>query len=169
MATLRYMSWNGVILGSAHQAFGNLPLGTLFYNTYLKAMGSSVGDGAVILEGVGLETDLLSVGAGAVINAGVKIPCHGVEQGKFVLSRPDIGAKSEMGSRAAVLAGAEVGAGSTVSDLSLVMKGERTGGRVWAGLPVHRCSNFFFSAEPEQAVEDFPEDIGSRYPERIAW
>ncbi|CAM9856221.1 unnamed protein product, partial [Chrysoparadoxa australica] len=89
------------------------------------------------MEGIGLETDLLSIGKGAVINAGVKIPCHAVTNGKLGFLRSNICAHAEMGPRSAVLAGAEVSKGTTVADLSLVMKGERVSGRaVWAGLPV---------------------------------
>jgi acetyltransferase-like isoleucine patch superfamily enzyme len=80
--------------------------------------------------------DLLVVGPGALLDTGLVLQGHTIEQHTLQLRTTRIEAGAHLGTAASLLPGVVVEAGATVQPLSLVLKGEVVGqGSTWGGLP----------------------------------
>ncbi|CAM9397790.1 unnamed protein product [Chrysoparadoxa australica] len=139
LKSIAQFHWNTVFAVEAEVGGAWMLRGTPLYNAYRRAMGARVGNGAILLDMGSTENDLLRIGDGAVINPGVKMPCHAIASYQMEFIPTTIGEHAEMATRSAALAGANIGPKARVSDLSLVLKGDVvTAGGVWAGLPARR-------------------------------
>ncbi|WIA14435.1 hypothetical protein OEZ85_002961 [Tetradesmus obliquus] len=110
--------------------------GSLLYNWYLRAMGAKVGKDVFCLGGVVAEYEQVSIDDGAIIADGAFLLTHTVEA-RHVKIRPiRIGKQCTVGALSAVLPDACMEDGSTLQEMSLVMKGETVPrGASWAGVP----------------------------------
>ncbi len=78
-------------------------VGSPLYNVYLRALGANVGSGALVLSRhVPVCTDLLTVGAGAVVRKDSFLTCYRAEAGRIRTGTVSIGSEAVVG-EAAVL------------------------------------------------------------------
>ncbi|WIA16041.1 hypothetical protein OEZ85_012770 [Tetradesmus obliquus] len=110
--------------------------GSLLYNWYLRAMGSTLGKNVFCLGGVVAEYDQVTIGDGTVIGDGAFLLTHTVEA-RHVKVRPiTIGKQVTIGALSAVLPDAAMEDYATLREMSLVMKGETVpAGATWQGVP----------------------------------
>ena len=110
--------------------------GTPFLPWYLRLLGARIGR-RVYMDTTGLiEFDLVEVGDRAAINADVVLQTHLFEDRVLKASRLRIGADCSVGADSVVLYDTEMGEGSRLDALSLLMKGEALpAGTSWAGVP----------------------------------
>lgn len=111
-------------------------MGTVFYNMYLRAMGSKVGKGVSCMGAVAAEYEQVTIGAGSVVNEGSFLLTHTVENRRAKIRPVSIGAGVTVGALCAVLPDATMADGAALADMSLVMKGETVPKNgTWAGVP----------------------------------
>jgi acetyltransferase-like isoleucine patch superfamily enzyme len=117
--------------------------GSVFYNWYLRCMGTRVGRDVCCLGGVVAEYEQVSIGDGAVIGEGSFLLTHTVENRQVKIRPITIAPRVTVGALCAVLPDAAMEEGSALADMSLVMKGETVpAGGAWAGLPACAAPKF---------------------------
>ncbi|WP_221521494.1 Pls/PosA family non-ribosomal peptide synthetase [Kitasatospora kifunensis] len=86
------------------------------------------------------EFDLVEVGDDAAVGEVTSLQTHLFEDRVMKMSKVLVGQASSLGPRCVVLYDAEVGAGTSLDALSLVMKGEHLPADTrWRGIPARRC------------------------------
>jgi len=111
-------------------------MGSVFYNMYLRAMGTKVGRGVACMGAVAAEYEQVSIGAGSAINEGSFLLTHTVENRRAKIRPVSIGQNVTVGALCAVLPEAVMADGAVLADMSLVMKGETVPKNgTWAGVP----------------------------------
>lgn len=122
-----YVWWNEVVNGAyesvAAPALAPL-LGTPFFNGYLKLLGCKIGSHAYIGTTLFSEFDLVEIGDHAALNTGVVVQNHLFEDRIMKSSYVRIGNECSIGNMAVVLYDTEMGTGSSLGPLTLLMKGE---------------------------------------------
>jgi len=115
-------------------------IGTPVYSLYLRALGAKIGPGAVILSRrVPVCTDLLTIGAGAVIRKETIFNCYRarpgrIETGPVTLGRDVlVGERSVLDIDTALADGTQLGHASALYSGQTVPAGER-----WHGCPARR-------------------------------
>jgi non-ribosomal peptide synthetase-like protein len=136
--------WRTELLTALHEALANPFLvemlqGTPFIAWFFRLMGCKIGRG-VFMESTALtEFDLITIGNDAAINADCTLQTHLFEDRVMKMGTIDIGANCSCGSGSVVLYDTSIGAGATLDDLSLLMKGESLpAGTNWLGTPSRR-------------------------------
>lgn len=122
-----YVRWNEVINGAYETAV--VPalaplLGTPFFNAYLRLLGCKIGQNVYIGTTRFSGFDLVEIGDYAALNTGVVVQSHLFEDRIMKSSYVRIGDECSIGNMSVVLCDTEMGRGSSIGPLSLLMKGE---------------------------------------------
>lgn len=135
--------WFNEVVNGAHESVAapmlSPLLGTPFFAVYLRMMGCKIGRYSFIDTTLFGEFDLLKIGDHAALNYDVVLQNHLFEDRIFKSSRLVIGNNCSVGNMSVVLYDSEMGDGSSLASLSLVMKGEALPPHShWEGIPVRR-------------------------------
>ncbi|MFA6907198.1 MAG: acyltransferase [Candidatus Micrarchaeia archaeon] len=108
----------------------------------LRAAGARVERGAAF--GLGATIDIffpenISVGQGAIIGYNTVLLGHEFLQGEYRTGKAEIARGAMLGANCTVLPGVKVGAGASVSAMSLVNR-DIPAGETWGGVPARRIS-----------------------------
>jgi non-ribosomal peptide synthetase-like protein len=119
--------------------FLDLLAGTPFICWFFRLLGAKIGK-RVYLDTTELtEFDLVQIGDDVAINHDCTLQTHLFEDRVMKMSTVDIGAGCHLGSMSLVLYDTRLEPGSSVDDLSLVMKGETLPANThWTGIPGRR-------------------------------
>lgn len=122
--------------------FLDLIAGTPFICWFFRLLGAKIGR-RVYLDTTELtEFDLVHIGDDAAINHDCTLQTHLFEDRVMKMSTVRVGAGCHLGSMSLVLYDTLLEPGSSVDDLSLVMKGETLpAGTSWTGIPGRRLSD----------------------------
>jgi non-ribosomal peptide synthetase-like protein len=113
-----------------------LLVGTPMLPPLLRLFGARIGERTWIATTYLTEFDLVEIGDDAMIGRDVSLQTHLFEDRVMKMSTVRVGAGATVGDRAIVLYDGEVGAGTALEPLSLVMKGEQLPeGTRWRGIP----------------------------------
>ena len=139
-----YVWFNEVINGAHESVAGPLLsplLGTPFFAYYLRLMGCKVGKHVFIETTLFGEFDLVAIGDHVALNHDVVIQNHLFEDRIFKSSRLVIGDNCSVGNMSVVLYDSEMGEGSSIGSLSLLMKGESIPPHTqWEGIPIQNTA-----------------------------
>ena len=110
--------------------------GTPFICWFFRLLGAKIGR-RVYLDTTELtEFDLIKIGDDVAINLDCTLQTHLFEDRVMKMSTIDIGAGCSLGSMSVVLYDTEMDRGSSIGELSLVMKGESLPANThWSGIP----------------------------------
>jgi non-ribosomal peptide synthetase-like protein len=112
-------------------------LGTPFLAPFLRLLGVKIGKNVFIETLLLGEFDLVEIGDYAALNFDVIVQNHLFEDRIFKSSSLKIGKNCSIGNMAVVLYDTEMGDGSSIGPLSLLMKGEKiTEMSKWEGIPI---------------------------------
>lgn len=119
--------------------FLDLLAGTPFICWFFRLLGARIGR-RVYLDTTELtEFDLVQIGDDAVVNHDCTLQTHLFEDRVMKMSTVEVGAGCHLGSMSLVLYDTRLEPGSSVDDLSLVMKGETLPANTnWTGIPGRR-------------------------------
>jgi non-ribosomal peptide synthetase-like protein len=130
---------NGLYESIAAPILGPL-LGTPFVAKYLKLLGCKIGKHVYLGTTLFSEFDLVEIGDHAVLNIGATIQTHLFEDRIMKSSYLKIGKECSIGNMATVLYDTNMGRGSSLAPLSLLMKGESLPEfSRWSGIPSAAC------------------------------
>lgn len=133
--------WRGELLTGAYEAFGArflLPclLGTPFAAWPLRALGMHIGKRCYLDSTWFTEMDLIHLGDDTALNENANLQTHLFEDRIMKLGTVTVGDRCTLGSMCFVLYDTNIGDGTTLDDLSLVMKGESLPANSrWHGIP----------------------------------
>ncbi|MGC0417207.1 Pls/PosA family non-ribosomal peptide synthetase [Embleya sp. AB8] len=114
----------------------NFLTGTPLMGPVMRLFGARIGKRVWLATTYLTEFDLVEVGDDAAVAEVTSLQTHLFEDRVMKMSHVRIGAGSSVGTRSVVLYDAQVGAGTTLDALSLVMKGEHLpDGTRWRGIP----------------------------------
>ncbi|WP_197172349.1 Pls/PosA family non-ribosomal peptide synthetase [Novipirellula aureliae] len=135
--------WLNEVINGAHESVAaplvTPLLGTPFFAAYLQLMGCKVGKHAFIETTLFGEFDLVQIGDHVALNPDVVIQNHLFEDRIFKSARLIIGDNCSIGNMSVVLYDSEMGEGSSIGSLSLLMKGESIPPHTqWVGVPISR-------------------------------
>ncbi len=138
----RYVWWNEVINGAYETIAAPVLspfIGTPIFNAYLRLLGCKVGRLAYVETTLFSEFDLVSIGDYAALNVGVVVQNHLFEDRIMKSSHVDIKEGCTLGNMAIILYDTQMGEGSSLAPMSLLMKGETVPpDSHWAGIPTRR-------------------------------
>lgn len=118
----------------------NLLTGTPAASWVLRLFGARIGRRVWLNTTYLTEFDLVEVGDDAAVGEFTSLQTHLFEDRVMKMSRVVVGRDASVGARCVVLYDAQVGDGTTLDALSLVMKGEHLPPRTkWRGIPARRC------------------------------
>jgi non-ribosomal peptide synthetase-like protein len=133
--------WRNELLNALHEHLAEPFLvgaltGTPFVCWYFRLLGARIGR-RVYLETTDFsEFDLATIGDEAVLNADCTIQTHLFEDRVMKMSTVEIGPRCVVGAGSLVLYDTRMEEGSSLGDLSLLMKGELLpAGTAWQGIP----------------------------------
>ncbi len=111
--------------------------GTPVYPFYLRALGARIGKGAVLLtEHVPVCTDLVSVGAGALVRKDTFLTGYRAHDGRIQTGPVTIGCDAVVGEAVVLDIDTAIGDGATVGHSSSLHRGQVVpGGETWHGSP----------------------------------
>jgi len=135
-----YFWWHERFWKMSEGAYLGMFNGTPMKNLLWRALGVRVGH-KVFDDGCAIpEKSLITLGAGAVLNAGSTIQAHSLEDGLFKSDRIAVGPAATIGPRAFVHYGTTVHDGAVLDADSFLMKGEEVGRfERWRGNPAAAC------------------------------
>jgi non-ribosomal peptide synthetase-like protein len=117
-------------------------LGTPFINMYLRGLGVKIGKQVYIESPNFTEFDLITIGNQAALNRECIIQTHLFEDRIQKMSTIKIGDDCSIGKMSVVLYDTQMQAGSTLGNLSLLMKGEILPAHShWQGIPAQPTQN----------------------------
>ena len=115
--------------------------GTPLLGPALRLFGAGIGKRCWIATTFLTEFDLVRVGDDACVGAATSLQTHLFEDRVMKMSTVNVGSRSSIGARTVVLYDSDVGDGTTVEAMSLVMKGEQLpAGTTWQGIPTRGVS-----------------------------
>ncbi|MDF3287961.1 Pls/PosA family non-ribosomal peptide synthetase [Streptomyces silvisoli] len=118
----------------------NFLTGTPLMGTVMRLFGARIGRRVWLSTTYMTEFDLVEVGDDAAVGEVTSLQTHLFEDRVMKMSNVRVGKASSVGPRTVVLYDAEVGAGTSLDALSLLMKGERLPDRTrWRGIPARPC------------------------------
>ncbi|HWB14190.1 MAG TPA: Pls/PosA family non-ribosomal peptide synthetase [Pirellulales bacterium] len=133
--------WKTELVAALHEHLADLFLvgklaGTPFVCWFFRLLGAKIGR-RVYLDTTDItEFDLLEIGDEATINRDVTLQTHLFEDRVMKMSHVRIGPRASVGSMSLVLYDTQMDEGSSLGQLSLLMKGETLpGGTSWEGIP----------------------------------
>ncbi|MCL8024878.1 AMP-binding protein [Nocardioides sp. BSK12Z-3] len=117
--------------------FARLATGSPLLTLWFRSLGTTVGRG-VWCETYWLpETDLVTLGDGAVVNAGTVVQTHLFHDRVLACDTVTLAAGATLGPNSVILPAAAIGRHATVGPVSLVMRGESLPDKtVWIGNPI---------------------------------
>jgi non-ribosomal peptide synthetase-like protein len=139
--TIRFWSFDYVRFWTVATLIRTSPLarltGSPLHVLYLRALGARIGPGAVILSTtVPVCTDLIQIGAGAVVRRGVSLTGYQARAGAIRTGPVRVGAGAVIGEGSLVEIDTEIGDGARLAHASSLHTGQRVpGGRHWHGSP----------------------------------
>ena len=138
--------WRNELVNALHEHLADLFLvemltGTPFVCWYFRLLGAKIGP-RVYMETTDLtEFDLVKIGRDATLNADCTLQTHLFEDRVMKMSTIEIAPACTVGSAALVLYDTIMEEGSSLGDLSLLMKGETLPARTrWEGIPAQPVS-----------------------------
>lgn len=146
-ATIRFWSCDYLRFWTVATLVRACPLarfpGSPLYVLYLRALGARIGSGAVILSNtVPVCTDLIEIGAGAVIRREVSLTGYQARAGAIRTGRVRVGAGAVVGEGSLVEIDTEVGNGARLAHASSLHTGQRVpDGRHWHGSPARAADH----------------------------
>ncbi|WP_411144568.1 Pls/PosA family non-ribosomal peptide synthetase [Streptomyces sp. x-80] len=118
----------------------NFLTGTPWMGSVMRLFGARIGRRVWLSTTYLTEFDLVEVGDDAAVGEVTSLQTHLFEDRVMKMSHVKVAAGSSIGIRSVVLYDAEVGAGTSLDAMSLVMKGESLpAGSRWRGIPARRC------------------------------
>ena len=133
--------WRNELVNALHEHLADaflvgLLTGTPFAAWYLRLMGAKIGK-RVYLETTDFsEFDLVRIGDDVALNNACTLQTHLFEDRVMKMSSIEIAARARVGTGTLVLYDTRMEAGSSLGDLSLLMKGETLpAGTRWEGIP----------------------------------
>ncbi|ONI89628.1 peptide synthetase [Actinosynnema sp. ALI-1.44] len=116
--------------------------GSPLYNLHLRALGAKIGRGALILSrNPPVCTDLLHVGAGAVIRKDTYFTCYRAEAGRIKTGPVVLGGNAFVGEGAVLDIGTEIGDGGQLGHASCLSSGQVVpAGESWHGTPAQKSA-----------------------------
>ncbi|HEV3259123.1 MAG TPA: Pls/PosA family non-ribosomal peptide synthetase [Gemmataceae bacterium] len=122
-------------------------LGTPFACWYFRVLGAKIGRRVYLDTTEMTEFDLIEIGDDVALNDTCTIQTHLFEDRVMKMSYVRIGNRCTVGAGSTVLYDSHMGDGSSLEDLSLLMKGEALpAGTAWTGIPAIPAAK---SSEPE--------------------
>ena len=123
---------------------------TPLYNLYLRALGAKIGPGAVIFSRrVPVCTDLLTIGAGAVIRKEAIFNCYRAEAGRIEIGAVTLGRDTFVGERSVLDINTSMGDGAQLGHASALHGGQSVPpGERWHGCPAQRTDVNFIRVAP---------------------
>jgi len=138
---------NGVYSNFCEHFFLGMLRGTPFISWALRAFGMKIGRRCYIDTTWYTEFDLIEIGDDVTLNESANIQTHLFEDRVIKMGPVRLGDRCSVGAMATVLYGARMEDGSSLEDLSLLMKGETlSAGTRWRGIPARRCDGTFLTA-----------------------
>lgn len=124
--------------------------GTPLYPFYLRALGARIGKGAVLLTGqVPVCTDLVTVGAGALVRADTFLSGYRAHDGRIQTGAVTIGRGAVIGEAVVLDIDTAVGEGATVGHSSSLHRGQAVpAGETWHGSPARPTDTAYATAPP---------------------
>jgi len=115
----------------------HLMMGSPLFGVYLRLLGAKVGPGAVILSrNIPVCTDLISIGAGAIIRKDVVLTGYHAQPGVIRTGVVHIGAGAVVGDNSVLDINTEIGAGGQLGHASSLHPGQVVpAGESWHGSP----------------------------------
>jgi non-ribosomal peptide synthetase-like protein len=113
--------------------------GTPWIAPFLRLLGARIGQRVWLDTTFLTEFDLVTIGDDASVGETTSLQTHLFEDRVMKMSTVKIGARCSIGSHSVVLYDAEIGAGTSLDSLSLVMKGEKLPEEsYWRGIPARK-------------------------------
>src|SRR5262245_16402344 len=124
--------------------------GTPLYVLYLRALGAKIGPGAVIFSRrVPVCTDLLTIGAGAVIRKEVILQCYRAQAGRLEIGPITLGRDVSVGERSVLDINTSMGDGAQLGHASALHSGQAVpAGERWHGCPAQRTDVNYVRVPP---------------------
>ncbi len=117
-------------------------IGTPYVSAFMRFLGCAVGDRAFINSTDWTESDLISIGEDAAINANAPLQAHLFEDRVMKVGPIKVGDRCSVGNYSVILCESELKNDAHVGHLSLVMKGETIPSHTfWAGSPAQACDD----------------------------
>jgi non-ribosomal peptide synthetase-like protein len=118
----------------------HLFVGSPLYPLYLKALGAKVGPGAVILSRrIPVCTDLLTIGAGAVLRREAIFNCYRAQAGRIEIGPVTIGRDTYVGETAVLDINTSIGDAAQLGHSSALLSGQSVpAAEHWHGSPAQR-------------------------------
>lgn len=125
-------------------------IGSPLYTLYLRALGAKVGPGAVILSRhIPVCTDLLSIGAGAVIRRDALFQCYRAQGGLIETGPVTLGRDVFVGEMSVLDIGSSMGDGAQLGHASALHSGQSIpAGEHWHGSPAQRGNTDYIRVAP---------------------
>ena len=146
--------WRTELVSAVHEHLASLFFvglleGTPFAACYFRLLGSKVGKRVFMNTGEFTEFDLVNIGDDVALNEDCTIQTHLFEDRVMKMSNIQIGPRCSVGGMAVVLYDSRMEEGSTLSDLSLLMKGEELpADTIWEGIPARSSSRDGHESKP---------------------
>jgi non-ribosomal peptide synthetase-like protein len=125
-------------------------VGSPLYGLYLRALGSKVGAGAVILSRrIPICTDLLTIGAGTVIRREASLFCYRARAGRIEIGPVTLGRDVYVGEMAVLDIDTFMGDGAQLGHASALLAGQSVpAGQRWHGSPAQRTDTNYVRIPP---------------------
>jgi len=125
-------------------------VGSPLYGLYLRALGSKVGAGAVILSRrIPICTDLLTIGAGTVIRREASVFCYRARAGRIEIGPVTLGRDVYVGEMAVLDIDTFMGDGAQLGHASALLAGQSVpAGQRWHGSPAQRTDTNYVRIPP---------------------
>src|SRR6266542_3658350 len=125
-------------------------IGTPLYVLYLRALGAKIGPGVVIFSRrVPVCTDLLTIGAGAVIRREAIFNCYRAQAGRIETGPVTLGRDAFVGERSVLDINTSIGDGAQLGHASALHNGRAVpAGERWHGCPAQRTDVNYVKVPP---------------------
>src|SRR5207249_8598097 len=125
-------------------------IGTPLYLLYLRALGEKIGPGVVIFSRrMPVCTDLLTIGAGAVIRREAIFNCYRAQGGRIEIGAVTLGRDVFVGERSVLDINTSIGDGAQLGHASALHNGRAVpAGERWHGCPAQRTDVNYVKVPP---------------------
>src|SRR5437773_385439 len=127
-------------------------IGTPLYLLYLRALGAKIGPGVVIFSRrIPVCTDLLTIGAGAVIRRESSFLCYRAQAGRIEIGPVSLGRNVYVGEMAVLDIDTSMGDGAQLGHSSALHSGQAVpAGERWHGSPAQRTDTDYVRVAPAE-------------------
>jgi non-ribosomal peptide synthetase-like protein len=125
-------------------------VGSPLYGLYLRALGAKVGARVLILSrDIPVCTDLLTIGAGAVIRRETSFQCYRAQAGRIEIGPVTIGRNAYVGEMAVLDIDTAIGDSTQLGHSSALLRGQSIpAGERWHGSPARRTDTNYVRVAP---------------------